>query len=163
MVGYYAFHSLYLLQNMPPLNVLPTNFLQECIYFEASIGNKKCGFILLYRTPNQSQDKIYDFLTNLEMNLDDSFNSNSFLTTGIGDFNAKSNKWSKGDRSTIEGSKIDFLTSKFGLSQIIKEPTHILENSSSCIDLIFTTQPNMGMLSLILMLMPKCPFFLTLS
>ena len=152
------------------------------------------------------------------MNLDDSFNSNSFLTTVIGDFNAKSNKWSEGDRSTIEGSKIDFFTSQFG--QIIKESTHILENSSSCIDLIFTTQPNMvlesgvhhslhqnchhqiifakfnlkvyypppyeraifhysqanfdhiqqainifdwEMLSLILMLMPKCPFFPTLS
>ena len=37
----------------------------------------------------------------------------------------------------------DFLTCEFRLSQIIKEPTHILENSSSCIDLIFTTQPNM--------------------
>ena len=75
------------------------------------------------------------------MNLNDSFNSNPFLTTVIGDFNAKSNKWSEGDRSTIEGSKIDFFTSQFG--QIIKESTHILENSSSCIDLIFTTQPNM--------------------
>ena len=38
---------------------------------------------------------------------------------------------------------MDFLASQFGLSQIIKEPTHILENSSSCIDLTFTTQPNM--------------------
>ena len=72
------------------------------------------------------------------MNLDDSFNSNPFLTTVISDFNAKSNKWSEGDISTIEESKIDFLTSQFGLSQIIKEPTHILENSYSCIDLIFT-------------------------
>ena len=77
------------------------------------------------------------------MNLDVSFNSNPFLTTVTGDFNAKSNKWSKGDRSTIEGCKIDFLTSQFVFSQIIKEPTHILENSSSCIDLTFTTQPNM--------------------
>ena len=77
------------------------------------------------------------------MNLDDSFNSNPFLTTVIGDFSAKSNKWSEGDRSTIEGSKIDFLTSQFGLSQIIKEPTHIVENSSSYTDLTFTTQPNM--------------------
>ena len=58
-------------------------------------------------------------------------------------FNVKSKNWSEGDRSTIEGSKINFLTSQFGLFQIIKEPTHILENSSSCIDLIFTTQPNM--------------------
>ena len=67
--------------------------------------------------------------------MDDSFNSNPFLITVIGDFNAKSNKWSEGDRSTIQGSKIAFLTSQFGLSQIIKEPTHILENSSSFIGL----------------------------
>ena len=77
------------------------------------------------------------------MNLDDYFNSNPFLTTVIGDFNAKSNKWSEGDRSTIEESKIDFLTSHFLLSQTIKETTHILENSSSSIDLIFTAQPDM--------------------
>ena len=55
----------------------------------------------------------------------------------------KSKRSTKGDRSTIEGSKIDFLTSQFGPSQIIKEATHILENSSSCINLIFTTRPNM--------------------
>ena len=64
------------------------------------------------------------------------------MTRFIADFNAKSNKWSEDDRSTTEVSKIDFFTSQFGLSQIMKEPTHILENSSSCIDLIFTTQPN---------------------
>ena len=147
-------------KTMLPLKVLSTNFLQECINFEVSIRNKKCRFIHLYRTPSQSQDEFHDFLTNLEMNLDDSFNSNPFLTTVIGDFNAKSNKWSKGDRSTIEGRKIGFLTSQkvtkfsyllffyflsyfllqFGLSQIIKEPK---VNSSSCIDLIFRTQPNM--------------------
>ena len=130
-------------KTMLPLKVLSTNFLQECINFVVSIGNKICRFIHLYRTPNQSQDEFHDFLTNLEMNLGGSFNSNPFLTTAIGDFNAKSKNWSEGDRSTIEGSKIEFLTSQFGLSQIIKEPTNILENSCSCIDLIFTTQPNM--------------------
>ena len=88
------------------LKVLSTNFLQEYIKFEVSIGNKKCRFIHLHRTPSQSQDECHDFLTNLEMNLDDSFNSNPFLTTAIGGFNAKSNKWSEGDRPTIEGSKI---------------------------------------------------------
>ena len=39
------------------------------------------------------------------------------------------------------GSKIDAFTSTFGLQQIIKEPTHNVEDSSSCIDLIFTSQP----------------------
>ena len=45
------------------------------------------------------------------MNLDGSFLTNPFLTIVIRDFNAKSNKRSQGDRSTIEGDKIDFLTS----------------------------------------------------
>ena len=53
------------------------------------------------------------------MNLDDFFNSNPFLTTVIGDLNPKSNKLSDGDRLTIEGSKTDFLTSQFEVSQII--------------------------------------------
>ena len=29
------------------------------------------------------------------------------------------------------------------MKQVITEPTHILENSSSCIDLIFSNQPNL--------------------
>ena len=128
-------------KTMLPLKVLSTNVFQECISFEVSIGSKIFRFIYLYRTPSQSQNEFHDFLTNLEMNLDDSFNNNPFLTSVIGNFNA--NKWSEGDRLTIKGNKIDFLTSQFGLYQIIKEPTHILENSSFYIYHIFTTQPNM--------------------
>ena len=96
-----------------PLKVLSTNFLQECINFEVSIGNKICQFIHLYGTPSQSQDKFYDFLTKLDMNLDDFFNSNLFLTTVIGDFNAKSNKWSEGDRSLSKEVKLIFLILSF--------------------------------------------------
>ena len=51
----------------------------------------------------------------------------------------KSDKWSEGNRSNIEGSNIAVLTSQFELSQIIKKPTVILEYSSSCIDLVSTT------------------------
>ena len=45
----------------------------------------------------------------------------------------------------FEGCKIDIATSQFGTSQIIKEPTHILSNSASCIELSFTPQPNLVM------------------
>ena len=69
------------------------------------------------------------------MNLNDSFKRNPFLTTVIGDVNAKSNKWSDGNKPTIQASKVDFLTPQFGISQLIKEPTYILKNSSSCTDL----------------------------
>ena len=72
-------------KTMLPVWVLSTNFLQECINFEVSIGNKICKFIHLYKTPSQPQDEFHNFLVNWETNQDDSFNSNTFLTTVIGD------------------------------------------------------------------------------
>ena len=63
----------------------------------------------------------------------------------IGDFNAKSSNWYLNDVTSFEGSQIEFLASQFAMSQVINEPTYILDNSKSCIDLIFTSQPNMIM------------------
>ena len=61
----------------------------------------------------------------------------------FGDFSAESNSWYRNDSTVTEGSKIDILTSTFGFHQIINEATHVLNNSSSCIDLTFTSQPNL--------------------
>ena len=63
----------------------------------------------------------------------------------LGEFNAKSNPWFKSDNTTYEGSKIDGVTSTFGLQQIINELTLVNGVSSSCIDLMFTSQPNLVM------------------
>ena len=68
---------------------------------------------------------------------------NLFLLVVIGDFNAKSKHWCSQNSTNFEGITIENVTSQFVLSQIIKEATHILESSSLCIDLIFTTQPNL--------------------
>ena len=63
----------------------------------------------------------------------------------IGDFNAKSSNWYSNNVTSFEGSKIEFLAFQFAMSQVIKEPNHILDNLKSYIDLIFTSQPNMIM------------------
>ena len=63
----------------------------------------------------------------------------------LGDFNAKSSNWYKHGKITYEGSKIEAITSQFELKQLILEPTHILSNSSSCIDLVSTCQANLVM------------------
>ena len=60
-----------------------------------------------------------------------------------GDCNVRSTNWWKNDLSMSEGTQVDLLTTSYGLSQIISDPTHILSNSSSCIDLIFTNQPSL--------------------
>ena len=67
------------------------------------------------------------------------------MTIVLGDFNAKSNNWCKSDITSIEGSKVDTMSNSYGLNQLIQEATHILNSSSSCMDLIFTSQPNLVM------------------
>ena len=46
-------------------------------------------------------------------------------------------------KTTYEGARIDGVTSQFGLEQLIHEPNHIIGEKSSCIDLIFASQPNL--------------------
>ena len=75
--------------------------------------------------------------------LSDINSSNPHFSIILGDFNVRSNNWWQGDTQTSEGSQIDYLTTSYGFQQLISEPTHILKNSSSCIDLIFTDQPNL--------------------
>ena len=57
--------------------------------------------------------------------------------------NINSKNWYINDKTATEAVKIEFVTSQFGLHKIINEPTRVLENSSSCINLIFTSQPNL--------------------
>ena len=47
------------------------------------------------------------------------------------------------DITRDEDRKIETVTSQNGLHQEINETTHILNNSSSCTDLIFNCQPNL--------------------
>ena len=61
----------------------------------------------------------------------------------LGDFNAKSSNWYNKDITSDEGRKTETVTSQNGLQQEINKPTHILNYSSSCIDLIFNSQPNL--------------------
>ena len=57
----------------------------------------------------------------------------------LGDFNTKSSTWFINDQSLSEGTQLEYLTFLHGMKQLITEPTNVLENSSSCIDLILQT------------------------
>ena len=60
-----------------------------------------------------------------------------------GDFNAKSPRWCSLDKDNAEGQEINSLTSACGYSQLINKPTHITKESSSWIDLLSATSPNL--------------------
>ena len=79
----------------------------------------------------------------MELNLETLCQNNPFLIVLIGDLNAKSKNWYSHDKTSHEGKEIENVTAQFALQEIIKEPTHISNTLSSCIDLIFTSQPNL--------------------
>ena len=108
-----------------------------------------CNFLCLYRSPSQTREIFGTFADNFELTLDSIINNNPFLIVALGDFNAKTNNWNKNDINSYEGLKIDTITSQFGLQQIINESTYLTSNSSSCIDLIFTSQPKLAMVSVV--------------
>ena len=124
-----------------PLRVLDIQYLNECINFELKIGDKLCTFVALYRSPSQSLDNFETFIDNFELNLETLSRKNPFLLVAIGDFNAKSKFWYCNDNTTSQGKALENITSKFGSHQVIKEPTHVLHNYSSCVDPIFASQP----------------------
>ena len=61
----------------------------------------------------------------------------------LGDFNARSKSWWCEDITSRKGPQTESLAMPYGLQQLISDSTHLLPNSSSCIDLIFTDQPNL--------------------
>lgn len=91
----------------------------------------------------QSHDEFDLFLTKLEILLEHISRYNPFFIIFYCDFNAKSNTWLINDQLKIERSQLEFLTLLYGMKKLIVAPTHILENLSSCINLIFTNKKNL--------------------
>ena len=131
--------------NFLPTKLTDVKYLHESLNFELRIGGKICKFLSLYRSPSQNKDNFETFLENLELNFDHMTEKKPSMMVVLGGFNAMSKSWCTNDSTNFEDSKIDYLTSSFGFHQIINKPTHILNNSSSYIDLIFTTQTNLVM------------------
>ena len=118
-------------KNFLPLKLIDVNYLSESILFQLQIFSKICNFISLYRSPSETADNFHSFLDNLKLNVDAVTGNNAFLVVAIGDFNARSSSWCINDKSSYEGTKIDYLATEYDLKQVMNKPTHLLENSSS--------------------------------
>ena len=121
---------------------VPSN-LDECLLCELSYKNLKCFIATLYRSPSQSRKEFEKFLGNFEVLIKAISNQKDRISIIMGEVNARSSNWCKYDISNKEEVQIDSVISTHGLEQFIYEPTHILSNSSSCNDLIFTNQPSL--------------------
>ena len=112
--------------------------LPECLACEIVIGKKKGYVVTLYRSPSQNQSEFEHFLLSLVNLLCNVRIKDPAFTILLGDFNARSKSWWVHDITNNESTQIESISSLYGFSQLISEPRHILQNSSSCIDLMFT-------------------------
>ena len=105
--------------------------------FLNSSQNEKCFLTCIYRSPSQNQDEFKNFCNNFDIllnNINDELPLCSIVTS---DFNARYSKWWKNDITNLQGQELDSLTLSAGYNQIIDRPTHVINTSMSCIDLIF--------------------------
>ena len=111
--------------------------LKECLVTEINVNNEKCFFTCLYRSPSQSHEELESFCSNLD-SLPSNINyQHPACSIVIEDFHAKCSKWCTTNKDNTAVLGLDSITTTTGYSQMINKPTHFINKSSSCIDLIF--------------------------
>ena len=110
------------------------NTLYKCIVCELSFGSRRFCLVSIYRTPTQSSNEYDTFLLNFEHPPTYFNRIKSYMLLVTVDFNVRSSNWWSNDTDTVEGTRLESITSYYGLYQIINEPTHILLSYGSCID-----------------------------
>ena len=133
-------------KNSLPLKICNDLAFDESIVAEINFGRKKIFFVTLYRSPSISSGspEFQNFLNQFERLYDSLKSENLYSIFISGDFNGHSECWWREGDTTAEGREIELMTSQLGLTQLISEPTNFEPNKNpSCIDLIFTDQPNL--------------------
>ena len=100
-------------------------------------------FTCLYRSPSQNHDELERFFINFDLLLSSINNLHPNCSIVLDDFNAKYSKWCASDKNNTAGIELDSITMTSGYNQMIGKPTHFINESSSCIDLIFSSNVNL--------------------
>ena len=140
--------SAFFLKNCLPLIPRDDLSFKESIVVEIKFGKQKIFFTVLYRSPSSKVGSLeFDtFLLNFRELYQKISLENPKAMFFTGDFNGHSKIWWPDGNTTPEGNSIEESTSLLGLSQLISEPTNFEPNTNrTCIDLIFTNQPNLGL------------------
>ena len=111
----------------------------ECLVCKVKSGSSRLLLGHCYRSPSQDSDQFDLFKQKWEQTIQNIYDCSPTASIFIGDFNARNSDWWAGDTTTTQGNDLSEISAQYDLHQIIDGPTHILPNSSSCIDLIFSS------------------------
>ena len=126
-----------------PIRVLKITLITECLVLEMLYNNKLVIVFVIYRSPTQSSQEFVQLEMLFSKLLNDITSKKPFCYISLGDFNSRCKCWWSLDKQSKEGNSVFLISSTSGKTQQINSATHIIGNSSSCIDLIVTRQPNL--------------------
>ena len=113
------------------------------IVCQITLGSKKIFFSVTYRRHHHSPDQLKVFADNYKKMCENISKENPFCVLHLGDLNAHSSQFWIGDIDNDAGKILCDIVVDIGLQQMVHEPTHIVNNTKSCIDLVLTDQPNL--------------------
>ena len=116
--------------------------LAEGIVTEIVLG-RKSFFVAVYRPHHMSADDFEMFIRRIELLTDYMRDEKRHCIISPGDCNSRCKQWWPEDNQDYQGIALDEFIVSNALFQLIDQPTHILENSKSCIGLIITNQSSL--------------------
>ena len=133
----YGGEAVYIKNDIPYIQRTDLEILNiECVWVEIRLHGKRLLVGTYYRPPNSD----IAVLTNIENSIDLAIDTEISDIIILGDFNLDMNK-------PNTSNKINNICQQYNLHQLIREPTHFTERSSSIIDLILVSDPRNLLLS----------------
>ena len=135
---------MYYKEDLPLMRRDDISPLDQCLVAEIKVKQSKCFVSCIYRSPSLTAVETSQFCQDLETTCSNIALENPVCSFILGDFNAKcTNWWSNGTNNSC-GLLLNNLMPTYNYSQVINEPTNFEgQKNPSCIDLIFSNQPNL--------------------
>ena len=108
------------------IKVLDIPSINKCLLYEVSVQNKRGYASVMYRSPNQNNDELHEFLNSFENPLNVIAKSSPLFTKTLGNFNARCKSWWVNDNTTIEGTRLEAITTFHSFEQLISVATGLL-------------------------------------
>ena len=135
---------VYYKEDLPLVERSDLSTLDQCLVLEIKVKRSKCFVSCFYRSPNDCDEERNRFCQNLELICSKIASENPVASFVLGDFNAKSTRWWQPGGDNACGLLLEDISTTYAYSQLINEPTNFEPGDEpSCIDLFFTTQPNL--------------------
>ena len=128
---------MYFKEHLPILRRHDLCNLSHCLVTEIRVGKNASS-----RSRCQSCDKFDTFYSNFDLFLSNMNDLNPASLIVVSDLNARNSKWWSSDKQNFEVGAIHSSTTSAGYTQLTDQPTHIISNSFSCIDVVFASNPN---------------------